>query len=192
LCTHTSFFFFTLLGFEFRALCFLGRCSITWTTFPALFTLDFFFWIGPHIYTWAGLDFSPPIYTFPVVSITWDGVLRTFCLGWFGNLILLISTSWVSWDYKPPRQDGTHLLFDNCLKSSLGQARSKTFYARLTKEWGWQTLAFQFSVISLEIWGDKNISIEASKIMIHVHSLKMKVCDSTQGLGSGTSPWYFS
>jgi hypothetical protein len=31
------FFFLVVLGFEFRALHLLGRCSITWATLPALF-----------------------------------------------------------------------------------------------------------------------------------------------------------
>jgi hypothetical protein len=109
-------FFFMVLEFELRALHLLGRYSITWVTSLALFALVIF-QIGSYFILGGGLDCDPPIYASQVSGMTgthhhtwlfigWRGVLWTFCLGWPGTMILLISTSQVdfqAWGTTPSK-----------------------------------------------------------------------------------------
>jgi hypothetical protein len=61
------FFFFVVLGFEFRALHLLGRCCTIWATLPALFC----------------------------VRCLRDWVSWSICLDWLQTMFLLISASWI-------------------------------------------------------------------------------------------------
>jgi hypothetical protein len=59
---------FSTLGFELRASCLLGRCSITCATPPALFYIGYI----------------------------WDMVSQIVCWDWLGTLTFQISASWVA------------------------------------------------------------------------------------------------
>jgi hypothetical protein len=63
------YYYLAVLGFELRALFLPGRCTITWTTPPALFALDIFR-ILSRIYAWTGLDHDPPNYTSSKAGMT--------------------------------------------------------------------------------------------------------------------------
>jgi hypothetical protein len=73
-----------------------------------------YFWIGPRVFALVGLDWDPPCLCFPPSwdvrcispspAISWDVSLTNFLTGLAWTMILRISASQGSWDYKhePP------------------------------------------------------------------------------------------
>jgi hypothetical protein len=90
-----------VLGFEFRALCFLGRHSTVWDTIFALVNLErgFCSWPGQ-----PGLQSSCCMLPMVLGMTGASHLMQTLYPHWPRTVILLISASWVVWDdkCKPP------------------------------------------------------------------------------------------
>jgi hypothetical protein len=91
---YHQLFFLTVLGFEFKAPGMLGRISTTWAMPLTLFC--FIYQIGSHVFAQGSWPWPSHSLDYQAQLAGWEGVLLTYCPGWFQTRILLTSASRVA------------------------------------------------------------------------------------------------